>query len=576
MTEQVDLAGDDFSARPWDYPGTACPHSGLLHESRYHRLLAQTNRRLGQAWVHAEGAGDDRSPLNFVLLDANVAAIDSRHLVVAVGSNASPAVMRRKFASVGVKATIPFVTGQVTGIRVAHSAHVSKRGYIAAAPFLALGHVTSVVSALLDDEQLQALDDTEPNYERILVTTDTCQLELEGGERPTSFLLYRSKHGVLGPPDGDPLDLQDQRDLFSHLRRHVAGLDALVGGNDADVEVTMQRLAFDEDLRRQVKQVFQDAGWVHRSDLGGRSDTGFAMTYGRTPSTWTGQQLADDSYVCGPSKDDLDRGGEQCVTLHPADAERLDSPAHVSVTGIHAPPIAPIPARLTTSIEQQQGSAGVDQVLRNALGVELQEPVRLSAITVDTTPLADAVMSTPHFSMVRVQPADLATVEQNVGLLSPLAMDILGLQSGDVAVVQGSPDEDGNVPGLRLTMLTTPEETMQRRERLSGGGITSRFPSAKDTLGVFPDLPWLFLDSSARSQLGINGRRLSVVRVRASRRFQLVRELRELLLVLVLAFLGLASVIETGWLLFIVLAGVLVLALFVIRMRLKQRLETKR
>lgn len=575
MTEQVDLADDDFSTSPWDYPGSVPSRSGFLQEGLYHRLLPQAGRRLGQAWVHTDGARDDRNPLNFVLLDANVAAVDRRHLVVAVGSNASRAVLRRKLANVGVNATIPFVTGEVTGLKVAHSAHISRLGYIAAAPFLAPGQVTPVVSALLDDEQLQALDDSEPNYDRTLVPSKVCQLELEGGERPTSFLLYRSTHGVLAPPGGNPLELQDQRVLFTRLLEGVASFGVLVG-SDGDVESAMRRLASDERLRCEMLRVFRDAGWVRRSGLDDLSEAGSATTYGATPSTWANQEEAGDSYVCLPSKDDLDRGGEQCVTLNPADANELGSPQHVAVTGVHGPAIAAIPARLTTSTTQPEGSAGVDQVLRNALGVELQEPVRLSAVTIDTTPLADAVLATPHFSMVRVQPADLATVEQDVGLLSPLAMDILGLQSGDLAVVQGSPDADGKVPKLRLTMLTTPEETMQRREKLSGGGITSRFPSAKDTLGVFPDLPWLFLDSAARSKLGINGRRLSVVRVRASRRFQLYREIRELLLVLVLAFLGLASVIETRWFLLIVLAAVGLAALWVIRQRLKQRLETKR
>jgi len=178
--------------------------------------------------------------------------------------------------------------------------------------------------------------------------------------------------------------------------------------------------------------------------------------------------------------------------------------------------------------------------------------------------------------MVRVQTADLATVEQNVGLIDPLALQLLGVDDGDELVIQGSPNGGGLVPIARMRVLAAPEEVLARRQNLSGGSLATRFPSAAESIGVHPDIPWIFLDSAVRSSLGLAGTKLGAVRIRASRRFQVYREIRELLLLLVLAFVGLASVIRSTPVLLLVLVCVLAAAAFVMRHRLKQRLEAER
>jgi hypothetical protein len=233
----------------------------------------------------------------------------------------------------------------------------------------------------------------------------------------------------------------------------------------------------------------------------------------------------------------------------------------------------PIPARLIRNESQPRGVAAVDQVLRNAIGVEVQESLTITPVDVPTTRLTDALLSRPHFFMVRVQAADLSIVEQRIGLLDPLALGILGIQSGDEVVIQGAPGADGKVAELRICVHAIPPETASRREHLAGGGATARFPSASDMLAVYPDLPWLFLDAASRASLGVDSK-LSVVRVRASRRFQLIREFRELLLVLVLATVGVATVVESTPVLAILLVTVAAAAVAVARSRLKRRLES--
>jgi hypothetical protein len=127
-----------------------------------------------------------------------------------------------------------------------------------------------------------------------------------------------------------------------------------------------------------------------------------------------------------------------------------------------------------------------------------------------------------------------------------------------------------------MLAYAAPDEIIDRRDKLSGGALSSRFPSARDALGVYPDLPWLFLDSASRAKLGIYGQKLSVVRARASRRFQLTREFRELLLLLVLAFIGLTTIVESWFMRVLLLFGVFVAVVIVVRSRLKNRLEFER
>jgi hypothetical protein len=214
----------------------------------------------------------------------------------------------------------------------------------------------------------------------------------------------------------------------------------------------------------------------------------------------------------------------------------------------------------------------VDQVLRNALGTEVWEHVRLTKVKVGSTPISDLILFRPHFVMARVQAADLATVEQNVGLVSPLTLGILGIQDGDAVIVQGAPDAEGNVEDVRLRVHVAPDDMLDLRKEVSGGSLSTRFPSARDALGVFPDLPCIFLDSASRARLGLGRTKLSAVRIRASRSFQLNREFRELLLVLILAFLGFATLVKSTAALAALFGFLLLVVGGVIRSRLRRRL----
>ena len=202
---------------PWDPPTS----SGLIQGGKFLPLQLASGRRLGQS--HQRDSGHDSvsksCSLNKALVEANAAPLDTRYLVVSVGSNSSPEVMHRKLADFRepVSRVLPLVRGELRNIDVGHSAHVSRAGYIAAAPYFRAGVSTTVWVAWLDGSQLRALIKTEPNYQRIQLSGEACPLILDNGERPRVFSLFTSRWGVLTDGHGEKLPFKDQSALFGLL-----------------------------------------------------------------------------------------------------------------------------------------------------------------------------------------------------------------------------------------------------------------------------------------------------------------------------------------------------------------------
>lgn len=164
--------------------------------------------------------------LNYTLLRNNASSVDARFLAVAIGSNASPGVMRREFEPHGESQVLPMLAGVLRGFGVGHSSHVSASGYIAAAPRRDPSGELPVIATLLDEGQLNRLDATEPNYRR---RTCSAGLTLESGEQPTVFYLYDSKPGVLTQPGGVALPFGSQADLIASLNDQCPEFLELVG-----------------------------------------------------------------------------------------------------------------------------------------------------------------------------------------------------------------------------------------------------------------------------------------------------------------------------------------------------------
>jgi hypothetical protein len=67
--------------------------------------------------------------------------------------------------------------------------------------------------SFLDEVELALLDRTEPNYLRLPVPT-VHTVELENGEMLDNAHLYRSRHGLIGSEDGDPVPAGPQHDAL--------------------------------------------------------------------------------------------------------------------------------------------------------------------------------------------------------------------------------------------------------------------------------------------------------------------------------------------------------------------------
>ncbi|WP_427004424.1 hypothetical protein [Pseudarthrobacter sp. H2] len=213
---------------PWDPP----PTSGVINGNDFLPLQLAAGRPLARSRLR-DRAEDSLTSccLDKALDEAGAAPLDSRVLVVSIGSNSSPDVLRSKFAKYRqpVSRILPLIRGKLHNIGVGHSAHVSKAGYIAAAPYFRMGERTTVWVSWLDWRQLMALDETEPNYRRIQLDGDACPLVVDNGECPEAFSLFTSRWGVLTDGNGEKLPFLDQPALF----RLLAGSGSRDGLKDA-------------------------------------------------------------------------------------------------------------------------------------------------------------------------------------------------------------------------------------------------------------------------------------------------------------------------------------------------------
>jgi hypothetical protein len=197
--------------------------------------------------------GDDEDqPLDQAL---RVPAAD-RIPVLAVGSNAAPAQVRRKLADRGWVIAVPITAVKVDGLSVGVSAHVSRAGYLPATPVLDPSVKNSLmwVTWLAPDE-LAAMDETEPNYDRMRVPR-SCPVRLASGQVVSGCWLYVSRHGHLVERSGRPRALTDQARLISGLLAEFPPLAELAGTSPGE---WLNRVR-DEQVRDDIRDLFRSAG----------------------------------------------------------------------------------------------------------------------------------------------------------------------------------------------------------------------------------------------------------------------------------------------------------------------------
>ncbi|WP_245822372.1 hypothetical protein [Brachybacterium avium] len=74
-----------------------------------------------------------------------------------------------------------------------------------------------LVATWFDTAQLAVIDETEPNYDRLRLSTDQFPLRLATGQQPPQFDVYASHRGVLAEDDR-PIPLRHrQQEMFDEL-----------------------------------------------------------------------------------------------------------------------------------------------------------------------------------------------------------------------------------------------------------------------------------------------------------------------------------------------------------------------
>ena len=253
MTDDLEahLFEHDPITEPLSYPGIIPDTSGILIDDSFRALQAVSGKE-PEHWLVSS------TTLASLIEQLGCGPLSARVPVLAVGSNASPSQLLRKFAGRSVRPVVPITLADVTGIVPGVSAHVSKPGYIPAVPVVAQGATSRLSVLWLDSVQLNSLDETEPNYWRRELAAESFPVKLVSGVVLPQCFLYIGKHGCLVNAAGRPRGMVDQRTLIQELLDESPRLRG-VCGETPDEFVTR---AQDPAVRETVKRIFAEEGRV--------------------------------------------------------------------------------------------------------------------------------------------------------------------------------------------------------------------------------------------------------------------------------------------------------------------------
>ena len=241
--------GFELGAAPRDdpliYPGAVPPFSFLFTGDAV-EPIEEDDSSMGRA--------DER------LAERGAVGMDRRHVVVAYGSNRSPAQLRAKFAGAGISPILPVLRARVDGLAVVYACHVARYGSVPATVVAMPGIETEVAVTFLDDDQCDLIDATEPVHERPVLDGDRHPLRLVGGRGIASYRCYRSTRDVL-TIGGLPISLAEVPstggDLPSRTQREVQLLllglwNRRLGAGLSDPPAFVEVIRADPELRADV------------------------------------------------------------------------------------------------------------------------------------------------------------------------------------------------------------------------------------------------------------------------------------------------------------------------------------
>jgi len=603
--ETRELPEDAPRERPLTYPGRWPETSCLVTAENVLRLQPVAKSRSSAAlvsWVDGFGtsagwSAGDEPVLRDVLTVLNAAPMSQRVPVLAIGSNASVAQLRHKARSQHFPLLIPMVLAEVTGLEVGHAAKLVHLGYIPATVRFAPQAHEQLFVQFLDRQQLREMDATEVGYRRIWLPAEQVPVRLDSGETLGGVYAYVADGGYLVEA-GEFIPRATQSRIIERVRTASPELTELLG---SDVDEAVRRAKGSaQEWRTRVASAMAEAGLVAGTDqLEDYPDQRQVppRSYAAIPS-WGGIDGSaggwpEGTVTVAPTSDDLTRDGESVVAISEGLRLALGNPKHVVVRGfaehdqdthyrlgavaaVRRLPVVDTDSTYSDTAHGGPEAAQIDETLRIALGVDLGDAVILTPVKVKRPTWPDLIFGRPNHVTLRVNLADTSTTERPVCLVSELTLELLGIGSGDDVILEGFPEPGGRVPSVTLKAFRAPAEVVEARHTLMGGSWGSRFPSPRDTFGADPDIPEVYLDAATRHQLGLGSQQMGILRARASRLQRFIAELRELMLILVLAAVGLIGIVDDpGWSVGM-LAVLVALALFVTVVRLRDRLSHSR
>lgn len=563
------IAHTEYSIAPKNdplvYPGRIPSFSFLYLGEYFFKLQVPTNRRLGQTRIIWDPERppeirirDENENLDNRLLRLNATSVEFRYPVVALGSNASPSQLQRKYQGRGVSTAIPVFRATLHGVDAVYSAHMSPYGAVPAAPVASAGAQVEIHVTFVDQLQLKILDDTELNYIRVRVDGGRFPLMLESGESLSEYYMYLSRHGVLF--------------LDGELRR----LDAIPARQSSVVSCTEEEILsqivgrwnqsfpdrkFTEvnDLLRSVKEesdLLNELNiWIKANSS--RSNVDIPVDIDCEPNMYrniipersTVQQ--DHTFTVIPNYDR--KLGDYAAAVHPSTRAALGLERYVVLErDLDDKRISLIGELSSRDTVEDETEIRIDQTIRNGLGVEIGEGVRLYKLDESGIDLIQYLLDKilpKRYVMMRVQVADILIMEKASCAMPSIALELLGIEPGDKVVLESPKREDSGdeyrLERVILRAYLAPMSMLELRDSVqSGRFIQTRFPDCAEVLGVFPDLPWIFVDADARDVLGLS--KCSPVRVYARRRYQISKDYRNYALLIIVTLLSAISLLDTG------------------------------
>jgi hypothetical protein len=275
---------------PQVYPGVPIRTDALLLGNWLYPMSATQGRPVGDYRVQRDGGplGSGKpATLDDILAQTGATPLGQRYPVVAVGSNAAAGQLANKFGEAWPNTVIPLTATYVSGMGVAHSAHINKSGYMAYAPIRDTVNSSRLMTLWLDAAQLQRINETEPNYHPSTLRGDDNRAILNSREPLSRYVLYRTRWGLYRPsPEAAHLPAGTQEAMFAHLST-LDWFRSLVPEVADGPLATMRALAADANRRAAIGESLTMHGHCASDGL---SDITFEpQTYGHGAgaTAWT-------------------------------------------------------------------------------------------------------------------------------------------------------------------------------------------------------------------------------------------------------------------------------------------------